>query len=99
VLSKASFVIQISFEGNMLKPFATIPESASLHPVPFQVQVPQAELDHLKALFALSKIAPATIEGLQEDREYGVSIKWLAETKAYWESNFDWQVIKRQTHC
>jgi microsomal epoxide hydrolase len=70
--------------------FASIPKSAILHPVPFHVEVPEAKLDQLKLLLTLSRIAPATFEGRQEDGKYGVSVKWLTQAKEYWENGFDW---------
>lgn len=66
----------------------SIPKNATLSPTPFKIAIPQADLDDFKTLLRLSKLPPATYEGTQE--RFGVTSKWVKETKAYWENTFDW---------
>jgi microsomal epoxide hydrolase len=70
--------------------FSTIPANAKSQPEKFTVSVSDTELSEFKTLIRLSKLAPATYEGLNEDLKYGVSCKWMAEAKEHWEKNFDW---------
>ena len=76
----------------MSVPFTNLPRSATIQLTPFKVSIPQSALDELKSLVRLSKLAPPTYEGSQEDRKYGVTNKWVRETKEKWEKDFDWYV-------
>lgn len=69
-----------------------LPANATLTPTPFKIAFPQSDLDDLKTLLRLSKLPPATYEGTL--RGFGVTNKWMKETKAYWESSFDWCVLQ-----
>jgi microsomal epoxide hydrolase len=73
--------------------FSTIPQNAQRHPSKFTASIPDTQLSEFKTLLRLSKLAPATYEGLQEDRKYGVTTKWLTEAKEHWEKTFDWYVL------
>jgi hypothetical protein len=77
---------------NMANNYGKIPESALHKPKPFKIEIPAQELDDLKTLLRLSKIPAPTYESLQEDGKFGVSHKWLTESKKYWEEKFDWYV-------
>ncbi len=74
------------------KPFSKIPANAKEKPSPFTVSVSDDQLSEFQTLVRLSKLAPATYEGLQEDRKYGISTKWLTEAKEHWAKTFDWYV-------
>ena len=76
----------------MSVPFTNLPASATIRPTPFKVSIPQSTLDELKSLVKLSKLAPPTYEGSQEDRKYGVTNKWVREAKEKWGEDFDWYV-------
>ncbi|CAF3994402.1 unnamed protein product [Adineta steineri] len=80
----------------MSVPFTNLPRSATVQPTPFKVSIPQSNLDELKTLIQLSKVAPLTYEGSQEDRKYGVTNKWIREAKEKWEKDFDWR--KHEAH-
>lgn len=58
---------------------------------PFTLNVPDQDIDDWRQLLKLSKLAPETWEGSQEDRRYGVTRKWLAETKDYWLNTYSWR--------
>ncbi|CAF1134184.1 unnamed protein product, partial [Didymodactylos carnosus] len=80
----------------MSVPFTNLPRSATIQLIPFKVSIPQSTLDELKSLVRLSKLAPPTYEGSQEDRKYGVTSKWVREAKEKWEKDFDWR--KHEAH-
>lgn len=74
----------------MSAPFAKFPSSASISPNPFTVSIPDEQLDDLKTLVRLSKIAPPTYESLQSDGRFGITSEWLTTMREKWLSEFDW---------
>ncbi|KAF2200651.1 epoxide hydrolase-like protein [Delitschia confertaspora ATCC 74209] len=68
-----------------------IPPSA----VPFTLSIPDNDLLEFKQLLQLSKIGVQTWENQQEDRRFGVTRKWLSETKEYWLTNYDWRAREK----
>lgn len=71
--------------------YGNVPLAASKAPEPFNITIPEDKLRELNTLLKLSKIPAPTYESLQEDGRYGISHKWITDTKAYWEDQFDWQ--------
>lgn len=69
--------------------FSNVPSGAKVTPNPFQVHISDDQIEELQLLVKLSKVAPPTYEGLQQDRRYGISNEWLATAKEAWK-NFDW---------
>ena len=63
---------------------------------PFTLNVPIEAIEDWRQLLKLSKLAPETWEGSQEDRRYGVTRKWLAETKEYWLNTYDWRAEEKR---
>lgn len=63
---------------------------------PFTLDVPEQDIEEWRQLLKLSKIAPETWEGSQEDGRYGVTHKWLRETKDYWLNTYSWR--KEEKH-
>ena len=61
------------------------------------VTTPQEEVDDLRKLVELSKIAKPVYENTQEDNRYGVTRKWLSEAKDYWLNEFSWYVSQMQS--
>ena len=57
----------------------------------------QGELDDLRKLVELSKVAKPVYENMQEDNRYGVTRKWLSEAKDYWLNEFSWYVPQMQS--
>lgn len=73
--------------------FSTVPEGAQQQPTPFELQIDESKLQDLKTLLRLSPVAKETYENLQDDGSHGrlgVSRKWVADTKKYWEQEYDW---------
>ncbi|KAH6643082.1 epoxide hydrolase-like protein [Boeremia exigua] len=58
---------------------------------PFTLNIPDEDIEDWRQLLRLSKLAPETWESSQEDRRYGVTRKWLAETKDYWLNTYSWR--------
>ncbi|PYH97726.1 alpha/beta-hydrolase [Aspergillus ellipticus CBS 707.79] len=75
--------------------YSTIPAGAKVAPSPFQVHVSDEQIEELQLLVKLSKLAPPTYEGLQQDRRYGITNEWLATAKEAWKS-FNWRSV--ETH-
>jgi microsomal epoxide hydrolase len=67
------------------------PDSAK----PFTLNVSDQDLSEWRQLLQLSKLAPETWEGRQEDRRYGVTHKWLSEAKDYWLNKYDWRASEK----
>ena len=70
--------------------FSKLPSGARSDIKPFQSAISQVQLDTLKYLIQVSPIAPETFENLREDRQYGVTRKWLSDAKQYWSTEYDW---------
>ena len=69
--------------------FANIPSAATRAPETFRLSYPKEQLEELRTLIKLSKVGPATYESTREDRQYGITTKWLANAKEQW-AQFDW---------
>jgi len=82
----------------MSLPFTKFPTSTSttIQAKPFKVNIPESTLDEFKTLLKLSKLGPQTYENSQEDRRFGVTAKWMKDTKDKWLNDFDWK--KHEAH-
>ena len=69
--------------------YSKVPSGTTVIPSPFQVHVSDEQIEELQLLVKLSKLAPPTYEGLQQDRKYGITKEWLANAKEAWKS-FEW---------
>jgi hypothetical protein len=67
------------------------PDSAK----PFTLNVSDQDVSEWRQLLQLSKLAPETWEGRQEDRRFGVSRKWLSDAKDYWLNKYDWRAQEK----
>jgi hypothetical protein len=72
------------------KPFSNVPAGAVQKPTPFELHVEEEKLQEFKTLLKLSPIAKQTYENLREDRELGVTHKWMTNAKKHWQESFDW---------
>jgi microsomal epoxide hydrolase len=61
----------------------------------FTLNIPENDISEWKQLLTLSKIAPDTWEGRQEDGRFGTSRQWLIETKDYWLNKYDWRAQEK----
>lgn len=74
----------------MSRPFGTLPPTAKGNPTPFEVSIPEEQLDDLKTFIKLSKLAPPTYENLQSDRRYGVTRDWMVTMRERWLESYKW---------
>lgn len=74
---------------NMSSAFRKLPKAALEKPRDFTVSIPKEKIVELRQLLQLSRIAPVTYEGSHENRQWGITTKWLKEAKEKWMS-FDW---------
>ena len=74
-----------------------VPSNASLKPAKFVAHTPDQQLSDFKTLLRLSPIGPETYENTtRSDGQYGISRKWLIETKDYWLNKYDWRKTEDQ---
>lgn len=66
------------------------PSNCSLKLNAFQVHVPDAALKELRQLIEVARIPPTCYENTQQDRRFGVTHKWITETRDYWLNTYDW---------
>lgn len=75
--------------------FSDLPPETSINPKPFKAHVSDQDLSDFKQLLKLSKIGPMTYENSVADvkdfTSFGISRDWLAQTKTYWETKYDWR--------
>ena len=71
--------------------FDALPSGVVSKPKPFELHVPDQDLEDFKQLLKLSPIASVTFENQQEDRRFGVTRKWLSDAKEHWLTKFDWR--------
>ncbi|KAJ4364751.1 hypothetical protein N0V95_000698 [Ascochyta clinopodiicola] len=73
------------------KPYSNVPAGANQKPTPFELHIEDGKLRDFKNLLKLSPIAKETYENQREDGEFGVTHKWMVDTKKYWQESFDWR--------
>lgn len=73
----------------MALPFGRVPSGARNAPTPFKASVPEKRIKEMQILVRLSKVAPETFEGSQQDRKYGITTEWLSSAKEQWKK-LDW---------
>ncbi|KAF2737153.1 epoxide hydrolase-like protein [Polyplosphaeria fusca] len=62
---------------------------------PFTLNISENDFSEFKQLLKLSKIGPVTWEGVQDDRRFGLTHKWITETKDYWLNKYDWRAQEK----
>lgn len=77
----------------MALPFGTVPSGARNAPTPFKASIPDERIKEMQILVRLSKIAPETYEGSQQDRKYGITTEWLSSAKDQWKK-LDWYLLR-----
>ncbi|KAL1982328.1 hypothetical protein VTN96DRAFT_1422 [Rasamsonia emersonii] len=77
----------------MALPFGTVPSGARNAPTPFKASIPDERIKEMQILVRLSKIAPETYEGSQQDRKYGITTEWLSSAKDQWKK-LDWRAVE-----
>lgn len=62
---------------------------------PFTLDVPEQDLSEWRQLLQLSKLGPDTYEGRQEDGRFGITHKWLSDTKDFWLNEYNWRAEEK----
>jgi microsomal epoxide hydrolase len=62
---------------------------------PFTLSIPDSTISEWRQLLQLSKLGPKTFENQQTKENYGVTYKWLSETKDYWLNKYDWRAQEK----
>jgi microsomal epoxide hydrolase len=62
---------------------------------PFTLSIPDSTLSSWRQLLDLSPLGPKTFENQQTQENYGVTYKWMSETKDYWLNTFDWRAQEK----
>ena len=57
-------------------------------PRPFTIDIPQAQLDDLKARLALARYPE---KETVEDWDQGIPLAYVQEVAAYWAKDYDWR--------
>ena len=70
--------------------FGTLPSHSQDSFRPFQVAIPQENIDRLKQLLELSPLGPKTYESSLQDRPFGVTRHWMEQAVDTWKTSFDW---------
>ena len=69
-----------------------LPSSATIKPTKFEAHIPDKQLSDFRTLLHLSPIGPETYENTtRADGQYGISRKWLIDSKDYWLNKYDWR--------
>lgn len=70
-----------------------VPKNATLKVEPFKLNIEQSKVDAFYQLLKLSPLAPHTFENNQPEdiSRFGVTYKWVSETKKHWETKYDWK--------
>ncbi|KAK2042007.1 epoxide hydrolase [Colletotrichum somersetense] len=74
----------------MAQAFGNLPSGVLKTPEKSTFRVPDRDMDELKQLVGLAKIAPETWFDQQEDGRYGITRDWLIAARDAW-LNFDWR--------
>src|SRR6202451_3073588 len=61
--------------------------------LPFRIEIPQADLDDLRARLARTRW-PDALEGVGWD--YGIPLDYLRDLAEYWRTGYDWRLHERQ---
>ena len=69
----------------------TMPADPAIQP--FRIDIPQADLDDLKARLARARW-PDQLPGVGWD--YGIPLGYVMELAGYWRTSYDWRVHERR---
>ena len=72
--------------------FASFPHDPTIPVRPFTVQTKASELDDLRQLISVSRIASPIFENTQTSQYFGLTREWIIHTRDYWLNQFNWWV-------
>ncbi|OCF60366.1 hypothetical protein L486_03049 [Kwoniella mangroviensis CBS 10435] len=72
--------------------YSTPPFKPTIPLEPFTISIPDKDIEELKTLIKLSRLPKETYENIDaEEKGFGVSRKWLEDTRKYWLEEYDWR--------
>ncbi|KAK4503298.1 hypothetical protein PRZ48_006726 [Zasmidium cellare] len=76
--------------------FGSLPPKTTSNIKPFQLAIPETEVNDMKSLLKLSRLAgPVYENSLPGGKSHlGVRRDWLADAKRVWENDFDWRATE-----
>ncbi|WVQ94796.1 hypothetical protein IAU59_001879 [Kwoniella sp. CBS 9459] len=80
--------------------YNSLPFEPTLKIEPFTLNVPDKDIDELKTLLKLSRLPKETYENIDAEKKgFGVSRKWLDETRKYWLDGYDWRKYEKRINA
>lgn len=80
--------------------FNELPHKPTVSLRPFQVAIPQKEVDDLKSRLENTRPFKRTFENSVKDEYFGVNLGWMEEALRIWKEEYDWCVfLAVYTHC
>src|SRR5688572_23394240 len=83
-------------ESTMTTTATTMPDTATSDIQPFQVDVPQADLDDLRQRLAATRLPSRE---LVDDRSQGVQLATIQELTRYWATDYDWRKVEARLNA
>jgi len=62
---------------------------------PFTLNIPDQDISEWRQLLELARLGPNTFENQQTERNFGITQKWLSDTRDYWLNTFDWHAQEK----
>ena len=73
--------------------YSALPARAEMAKVqPFKIRVAQNDIDQMRQLIELARLAPQTFENSAVGTKYGVQRDWLLNAREVWLNDFNWSV-------
>ncbi|OCF44445.1 hypothetical protein I317_01705 [Kwoniella heveanensis CBS 569] len=80
--------------------YNNLPFQPTLKIEPFTLNIPDKDIDALKTLLKLSRLPKETYENIDAEKKgFGVSRKWLDETRKYWLDGYDWRKHEKRINA
>lgn len=74
----------------IMSAYSTLPFTPSVPVEPYKVDIPQSDVDDLKALLKLTRVPKETFENSRKHEEdYGITREWFQTARQAW-MEFDW---------
>jgi Epoxide hydrolase N terminus len=95
LLSSSSKSQKPAYTVHAMASFATLPPTADNDAIkPFKVSIPESDLQEMKTLIKLSKVAVPSFEnthtGEENEHYYGIDREFIVKAKKVWEGEYDW---------
>jgi microsomal epoxide hydrolase len=71
-------------------PFDKLPHEPTIALHPFEVSIPQAEVDDLQSRLRSTRPFKRTFENSRKDEYHGVNLGWMEEALRIWKDEYSW---------